>query len=226
MRSEGVQRTIPTSTRAASASTPATLTFMVIAIGFFVLTQFGGAGDALFARLAQANFAVADGEWWRIFTPVVLHANLMHIMFNMWALWVLGPQIERGTGTWPFVGLYLAAAGVGGAFVFYLGDPLTIGVGASGAIFGLFGVWFNWALRRRHTMFGQVLLRQIGFLLAINAAIPFLVPRIAWQAHLGGLIAGFVIGELWSRVRGGRVNLTRALVGFGIAILAAIAVII
>lgn len=224
MRSEGVQRTIPTRPASTRSTAPATLTFMAVAIGFFVLTQFGGAGEEFFARFAQANLAVAAGEWWRIFTPVLLHASLMHIMFNMWALWVLGPQVERGMGTWPFVGLYLAAAGVGGAFVFYLGSPLTVGVGASGAIFGLFGVWFNWALRRRRTMFGQALLRQIGFLLAINAAIPFLVPRIAWQAHLGGLIAGFLIGELWSRVRTGNPTLTRALIGFAVAALAAISV--
>ena len=93
----------------------------------------------------------------------------------MWALWVLGPQIERGVGSWAFVAVYLASAAVGGAFVYVLGDPQTIAVGASGAIFGLFGIWFNWAVRRRNTIHGRMLLRQIGFLLLLNAALPLVI---------------------------------------------------
>jgi membrane associated rhomboid family serine protease len=82
-----------------------------------------------------------------------------------------------------------------------MGGPTDIAVGASGAIFGLFGIWFNWAVRRRDTAYGRALLRQIGFLLLLNAALPLIIGNIAWEAHLGGLVAGFVIGELWSRVR-------------------------
>ena len=144
----------------------------------------------------------------------------------MWALWVLGPQIERGVGSWPFASLYLASAAAGGAFVVFLGDPNTIAVGASGAIFGLFGVWFNWAVRRRRTMYGRALLRQIGFLLLINAAIPLFVPSIAWEAHLGGLIAGFLIGEIWSRLKGANASAMRTGVGAAVAILAVLAVLV
>ena len=150
----------------------------------------------------------------------------MHIGFNMWALWVLGPQIERGVGTWPFVTLYLASAGVGGAFAFFLGNPNDLAVGASGAIFGLFGVRLNWAVRRRHTIQGQALLRNIVFLLLINAIIPFMIPGIAWEAHLGGLIAGFVIGETWSRIKGRNDERMRALVGLAVAALAVVSVLI
>lgn len=181
---------------------PATKAFIAVAVVFFVLTEFAGMRLTLFERLAQVNGLVGAGEWWRIFTPVLLHASITHILFNMWALWVLGPQVERGVGTWPFVGAYLASAGVGGAFAFAMGGPLDVAVGASGAIFGLFGIWLNWAVRRRNTAYGRALLRQIGFLLLLNAALPVLIPNIAWEAHLGGLIAGFVIGELWSRVNG------------------------
>lgn len=227
VRSEGVQKTIPTGGRLSGASgAPATKTFIGLAVVFFVLTGFGRGGGPIFEALAQWNVAVAAGEWWRIFTPILLHASITHILFNMWALWVLGPQIERGVGTWPFVSLFLASAGVGGAFAFYLGDPLDVAVGASGAIFGLFGVWLSWAFHRRNTTRGKAMLRQIGFLLLINAAIPFLVPNIAWQAHLGGLIAGFVIGEIWSRLTGPRSEMLRILTGVSIAILAAVSVLI
>lgn len=196
------------------------MTFIALAVGFFALTEFGrGLNGPIGQNLAQFNAALTAGEWWRLFTPVLLHASLMHILFNMWALWILGPQIERGVGSLPFVSLYLASAAAGGALVYLLGDAGTVAVGASGAIFGLFGVWFNWAVRRRNTLYGRALLRQIGFLLLINAAIPLFIPTIAWQAHLGGLIAGFAIGEIWSRMRGPRASALRTLIGAAVAIL-------
>ncbi len=201
------------------------MTFIGLAAVFFVLTQFGrGLDGPIGQSLVQYNVALEAGEWWRLFSPVLLHASFMHILFNMWALWILGPQIERGVGTWPFVGLYLSSAAVGGAFVFALGDPNTVAVGASGAIFGLFGVWFNWAVRRRNTLHGRALLRQIGFLLLINAAIPLFVSTIAWEAHLGGLIAGFAIGEIWSRIRGANAVTLRTAVGVAAGVLAILAV--
>lgn len=201
-----------------SGGAPATKVFIALAAGFFVLTEFAGLRQTIFEALAQVNVLVGNGQWWRIFTPVLLHASLTHILFNMWALWVLGPQIERGVGTWPFVGAYLASAGVGGAFVYFMGAPADVAVGASGAIFGLFGIWLNWAVRRRNTAYGRALLRQIGFLLLFNAALPLLIPNIAWEAHLGGLIGGFVIGELWSRVdnEAGRVAVTVAVAALAV----------
>jgi rhomboid protease GluP len=229
MRQEGTQKVVPTGSRSRTTATsgaPATVTFIAIAVIFFLLDAF--VLDGLVLRFAQINALVEDGEWWRIFTVVLLHASLTHILFNMWALWVLGPQIERGVGTWPFVSLFLASAGMGGVFAFYLGDQFSMipAVGASGAIFGLFGIWLSWAVHRRDTMQGRALLTQLIFLLVINAAIPFVFRsfNISWQAHLGGLIAGFVIGEIWSRIRGPNAEAMRAWVGFAVAALAALAV--
>lgn len=220
VREEGAQKVIPRQQAfSRTGGAPATRVFIVLAVIFFVLTQFTGLREDLFLAFAQINALVAEGEWWRIFTPVLLHDGIMHILFNMWALWVLGPQIERGVGTWPFVGVYLASAAVGGAFAYVFGSPQDVAVGASGAIFGLFGVWLNWAVRRRNTVQGQMLLRQIGFLLLLNAALPFLIPNIAWEAHLGGLIAGFAIGELWSRTKDdrARVAITIAVAALAVA---------
>ena len=217
VRAEGPQKVIPTSRVSARSGAPATMTFIALAVGFYLLTSIGGMREVLFESLAQVNFLIAQGEWWRIFTPVLLHAGLTHILFNMWALWVLGPQIERGVGTWPFVAAYLASAGMGGAFAYLMGDPSDVAVGASGAIFGLFGIWLNWAVRRRNTAQGRALLQQILFLLLLNAALPFLIPGIAWQAHLGGLVAGFVIGELWSRVRRRNSELARVAIALAVA---------
>lgn len=227
VRSEGTQKVIPTGSRRTSSVPPVTRAVIAIAVAIFVLGMFSESFDQrVFNMFAQANFLVERGEWWRIFTPVLLHASLMHILFNMWALWVLGPQIERGVGSLPFLGLFIASAGMGGVMFFYFGEPGSVAVGASGAIFGLFGIWLNWAFRRRNTMSGRAMLRQIGFLLLINAAIPFMIPGIAWEAHLGGLIAGFAIGEIWSRVKGPKASQIRTLVAFGVAALAALLVLI
>jgi rhomboid protease GluP len=202
------------------------MTFIAVAVIFFLFTNYGGLGGTLVNNLAQANFLIADGEWWRIFTPVLLHASFFHLLFNMWALWILGPQIERGVGTWAFVSVYLASAGMGGAFVYVLNDPSTVAVGASGALFGLFGIWLSWALHRRNTIQGRALLRQILFLLVLNAALPLIIVNIAWQAHLGGLIAGFVIGELWSRVRRPNAEMARAAIAASIAVLSVVIVLV
>lgn len=181
---------------------PATFVFMAIAIGIFVVTR---ASDSFFDQVvnlfAQANFLVADGDWYRIFTPVLVHANLTHILFNMYALYQLGPAIEARVGIPSYLGLLLAAAGWGGAFAYHLGGPRDVLVGASGAIFGLFGLWLHSAFRLRDTAFGRNLLSSLGLTLALNLALPFLIPGISWQGHLGGLIAGVLIGELWSRVK-------------------------
>ncbi|MGA7097478.1 MAG: rhomboid family intramembrane serine protease, partial [Acidimicrobiia bacterium] len=191
LKEEGVQKVIPTGPRRstvsslASTGAPATITIIGICVLFYVLGLLG-LDQELVQRFAQINLAVAAGEWWRIFTVVLLHGSFTHILFNMWALWVLGPQIERGVGTGPFLSLFVAAAGVGGAFAFYMGELGDVGVGASGAIFGLFGIWLSWALHRRGTMQGRAILGQLLFLLLINAALPFLFRSISWQAHLGG----------------------------------------
>jgi rhomboid protease GluP len=201
------------------------MAFIALSVIFFVLGLLG-LEEELVLRFAQINVLVAAGEWWRIFTVVLLHGGITHILFNMWALWVLGPQVERGVGTWPFVSLYVAAAGVGGAAAYFLGDIGDVGVGASGAIFGLFGIWLSWAFHRRNTAYGRAALNQIGFLLLINAAMPFIIPGISWQAHLGGLVAGLVIGEIWARIQGPQATAIRAAVGFAVAALAAVAVLI
>jgi membrane associated rhomboid family serine protease len=200
------------------------MVIIALSIFFYLVTSFGRFGDEVFFALAQSNEGVAAGQWWRIYTAALLHGSLTHILFNMWALWVVGPQVERGVGTLPFISVYLASAGVGGAVAYYFGGPTDFAVGASGAIFGLFGVWLSWAVHRRNTAYGRAVLNQLLFLLLINAAIPFLFPGISWQAHLGGLIAGWAIAEVWALIQGPRARMARAAVGFAVAALAAVAV--
>jgi len=133
---------------------------------------------------------VADGQWYRLITSAFLHEPLgsglgiLHIGFNMWALIIVGPPLERELGRLRFLAVYLVSA-LGGSVLFYLIAPANAGAyGASGAIFGLFGAFFVMARRLRMDS------RQIVFLIVLNLASGFIVPNIGWQAHVGGLIAG------------------------------------
>lgn len=193
---------------------PVTKTILIITVGMYFL------GGSIEQYLIHHSVLVEAGEWWRMFTTALLHATLTHILFNMWALYVLGPQIERGVGSGPFLALYLAAAGMGGVAAQYFTPGVFAAVGASGAIFGLFGVWLNLAVRRRNSAWGRSLLSQLGFILLINAALPLIFPAISWQAHLGGFITGFLIGEAWSRVKGPQAERSRAAVGVFVALVA------
>ena len=187
-----------------SGSTPVISTIIGLTVALAALRFLSvDAWSSVAEYLALVNFLVADGEWWRMFTVVLVHAGgLTHILFNMWALYALGPQVEKEVGAGSFLALYLSSAAAGSALAFHLGELSDVSVGASGAIFGLFGVWLSSAVRRRNTMVGRAILNQLGFLLAINAAIPFFIRNVSWQGHLGGLIGGFALGWVWSTMRG------------------------
>ena len=185
--------------RAANRATPVTYTVLAVSVAVFVVEfVLPGVGNEVRFQLAQINELVTAGQWWRLFTAAFLHGGITHIAFNMYALYLFGPQLEREVGSAPFAALYVAAAVAGGA-AYYLSDPHGIAVGASGAIFGLFGAWLAASFRGRHTAAGRASLRQLLVLLGINLALGFAPgANIAWQAHLGGLFAGLVIALLWT----------------------------
>jgi membrane associated rhomboid family serine protease len=181
-------------------SRPPVVTYAVLAVSvaiFLVELLVPSMGFTIRVNLAQINEAVTAGEWWRLLTAAFLHGGMTHIAFNMYALYLFGPQLEREVGSVPFAAMYVAAALSGGA-AFYFAQPQGIAVGASGAIFGLFGAWLAASYRGRHTTTGRASLRQLLVLLGINAALGF-VPgaNIAWEAHAGGLVAGLVIAGIW-----------------------------
>jgi membrane associated rhomboid family serine protease len=175
--------------------------------------------------LAQANWLVLSGDWWRIFTAALLHGSFIHIGFNMYALYLFGPRMEQQVGSAPFAGMYVAAAGAGGLASYLLGPLDQVSIGASGAIFGLFGAWIFVAWKMRHTPGGKSMFTQLFVLLAINVVIS-LAPGIDGLAHLGGFVAGIAIAALWSVLAAGRPNAvvvrTAITVGFVAAELAAV----
>ena len=134
--------------------------------------------------------AVANGDWWRLITATFLHGSLIHLGFNMLALWILGTQIERFIGSSKFLVLYFASALGGSLFSFYFSPPTTFSIGASGAVFGLMGA-FVVIGKKVHADVSQIMV-----LLFINLVLGFTLSGIDWRAHLGGLITGVIVTRL------------------------------
>lgn len=179
----------------------APITFGLLAV-LVVVFLAGQVDSDTFSRIlnagAQVNVDVLNGEWWRVLTATMLHGSLTHLLFNGYALYLLGAHLERSVGSAGFAALYLASAMAGG-LAFLLSSPGQVAVGASGAIFGLFGAWLAASWVNRDTPQGRAGLSQFGMLLLVNLALPLFIPNIAWQAHMGGLVAGLLVGFSWAR---------------------------
>lgn len=135
---------------------------------------------------------VEYGEWWRIFTAAFLHANIAHIGLNMLALFSVGSEVEKIFGKVRFALLYvLAIVGSGLAIVYFSSHKIPT-LGASGAIYGLFGALVAVGLRLGPR--GRPMIMNVVPVVALNLAFTFSIPGISWQAHLGGLITGFIVG--------------------------------
>jgi membrane associated rhomboid family serine protease len=139
---------------------------------------------------------VAEGEWWRMVTSGFLHANLIHIGFNMWVLYQLGQLLEPVLGRLRF-GMVYGVAMLCGAFGVLLVDPGNLTVGASGAVFGLMGVAVAVFRSRGINPFDT----GLGGAIVLNLVFTFAIPGISIGGHVGGLIGGFIAG--WILVDGG-----------------------
>ena len=127
-----------------------------------------------------------NGEYWRLLTVALTHGGLTHLFFNMYALLLLGNQLETAIGQNKFLSIFLISqVGASLASIFF-SSINVISVGASGAIFGLFGAMIVVSKR-----FGLEV-KQIYVIVGINIAIGFIFPGIDWHAHLGGFISGFI----------------------------------
>ena len=131
-----------------------------------------------------------DGDWWRLFTSAFLHGSFLHIAFNMYVLFLLGPTLERILGHTRFLILYVVAALGGSVASYWFSEVNTVSVGASGAIFGLMGALIVAGRRLNYDI------RQVLILLVINIVIGFISPSVDWRAHLGGLVAGAIVAAI------------------------------
>ncbi|MBC9726406.1 rhomboid family intramembrane serine protease [Streptomyces sp. TRM68367] len=159
---------------------------------------------------------VAEGEWYRLITSMFTHEAIWHIAFNMLALWWLGGPLEAALGRTRYLALYFTSGLAGSALTYLLASGSTASLGASGAIFGLFGATAVLMRRLNQDM------RPVIALLVINLILTFGWSNIAWQAHIGGLVAGLVIG--YAMVHAPRER--RALIQFGTCALLLVAVVL
>jgi membrane associated rhomboid family serine protease len=177
----------------AVAKSPVTVSIIAICVAFFFAQQFY---PPLTRRLASFQPAIAQGEWWRLLTPMLLHApgTFWHILLNMYVLWIYGPDVEQAYGRLRYLVMFVVAGFTGSAASYALGPCPTFGVGASGAIFGIVGGLVLFLYNRRRSAFVASYLRGILALIAINIAFGFWFPGIDNIAHLGGLAGGLMLG--------------------------------
>ena len=176
-----------------------TLTVLIVAVTSIIslTARYSTDGQPLFELLQLDKPAVAAGEYWRLWSVTLLHGDIIHLAFNMYALWLAGPIVERWYGQARFLAFYLACAAGGSAASFVFGGDVPA-VGASGAIFGLFGILLA-AGRLHHPVDRQsrALVGQLGMLILINLAFGFASGgSIDNAAHLGGLVTGLWLGAL------------------------------
>src|SRR5438067_7453683 len=181
---------------------PAVLVLIVLkAVVFLVEISVGDLNDpeVLHRVGALESYAVVvQGEYGRLFTALFLHGGLTHLLFNVFALYILGPPLERSIGTIRFAVCYLmsglaSSAGVVGLTVLGFVQVAQL-VGASGCIMGIVGTWAGFLLRHRHAPQAKQRLANIVMIIVIQVAFDLSTPQVSMAAHLCGLIAGFFLG--------------------------------
>jgi membrane associated rhomboid family serine protease len=141
---------------------------------------------------------VVQGEYWRLFTALFLHGGFTHLLFNVFALYVLGPPLERSIGTLRFAMCYLisglaSSAGVVALTVIGVVEVAQL-VGASGSIMGIVGAWAGFLVRHRHVPQARQRLGNVLLIVIIQIAFDLSTPQVSMAAHLCGLVAGFALG--------------------------------
>jgi membrane associated rhomboid family serine protease len=202
-RAAQVARTAPREvvrTRRRIGATDALVTKILIGINVavYLLGAVQGAGlnspgGSLYDRTILYGPFVAKGDWWRLITSAFLHANLVHIGFNMLALWWIGAPVEMYLGRARYLGLYFVS-GLAGAAGALLQAPLSPTLGASGAIFGILGAMLVIEWQATGRLGGNAMT-----LIVINLVISFAIPGISWGGHVGGLIGGILCTLAFTR---------------------------
>lgn len=159
---------------------------------------------------------VAEGQWYRLVTAMFLHGSVIHIAFNMLSLWWIGGPLEAALGRARYIALYAISGLAGSALTYLLAEPNQPSLGASGAIFGLFGATAILMRRLNYDM------RPVIALLVINLIFTFGWSNIAWEAHIGDLVGGVTIG--YAMVHAPRAR--RTLIQYGVCALVLIAVVV
>jgi len=145
-------------------------------------------------------YTVLKGEWWRLFTAMFLHAGMTHLLMNMFSLYLIGRGAEMYFDTKSYLSIYLFSGLLGGLASLYM-HPVSVGIGASGAVFGVFGALAGFFLAHRekiqeHT---KAFMKDFTIIIGINLVIGFSIPSVDVSAHVGGLLVGVIGGFALSK---------------------------
>jgi rhomboid protease GluP len=145
-------------------------------------------------------YTVLKGEWWRLFTAMFLHGGMTHILMNMFSLYLIGRGVEIYFEKKAYVSIYLFSGLLGGLASLYM-HPQSVGIGASGAIFGVFGALAGFFLAHRDKIAteSKAFMKDFGIVLGLNLVLGLSMPSIDVSAHIGGLIVGVIGGFVISK---------------------------
>ena len=181
---------------------PTVLIFILLNVAVFLLEFWRGvlANPVTLHRLGALDYGavIERGEFWRLFTALFLHYNSLHLAFNLFALYVLGPPLEKIIGGLRFAVCYLisgigSTGGVVALTLLKIVQPAEL-VGASGSVMGIVGAWAGFLLRHRHVWQARQRLLNILMIIVIQIAFDISTPQVSTSAHLCGLVTGFVLG--------------------------------
>lgn len=194
--------------RTGSATPMVTYSIIAVCVVIYLAQLFS---DGLVTNALFYHPVLTEFQPWRMVTSLFVHSpsSYLHILFNMFSLFVIGPSLEIALGRWRFLSLYLLS-GLGGSVAVLLLTPETGVLGASGAIFGLLGAFF--IIQR--SLGGRNV--QIIIVIAINLVLGFIIPNVAWQAHIGGLIVGGIVAYVMLKTRNPRMRNRQVLLLFAV----------
>ncbi len=143
---------------------------------------------------------VLGGDWWRLVTAMFLHGGMTHILMNMFSLYIIGRPVEVNFSAMHYVSIYLITGILGGLTSIYF-HPATVAIGASGAIFGIFGALAGYLLAFRKDLGDSAkgMMKDFAAIIGINVVIGLSIPNIDMSAHAGGLISGIIGGFVVAR---------------------------
>ncbi len=183
---------------------PVVLALIVVNVAVFVLELLAGGSTnpVTLHRLGELDTSsvIFRHQYWRLLAALFLHYGPIHIFFNLFALLLLGPALERQIGGFFFAVCYLVS-GIGSSIAIVLLtklrllEPVQL-VGASGCVMGVVGTWTGFLLRHRHAPLARQRLRDIFVIVLLQLAFDLVTPRVSMSAHLGGLLSGFLLGLL------------------------------
>jgi membrane associated rhomboid family serine protease len=219
------RRTAPKVRSQMMATAPAVTAILAVNVIMFALQRIF---PEVTEQLVMSPQLVAEGEWWRLLTSMILHSPtfIFHIVMNSLVLWIYGPHVEQAFGTVRFVVMYVVAGFLGSAASYAFGEFAAGSLGASGAIFGIAGVLLVYLYRRRSSTFVYSEMRSVMVFVGLNLLLGFTIRGIDYWAHIGGLLTGMGLALGFDRGDKAAPSVPAEILAAGLAVAIGIALVV